>query len=76
MSRATEKWTDTNRFNQTGYSSLTLFPQIENYENKASYWEDYMKAKIRQRNHEEFMEEMRNEPSNERELYEGEQDED
>ena len=76
MSRANIAWTDKNRFNQTGYSSLTLFPQIENYENKASYWEDYMKAKIRYRNQKEFVEEMRNEPSNERELYEREQDED
>ena len=46
-----EVWSDTNRFNQTGYSSPTIFPEARNYRNLFLYVEDLAKAEARQESH-------------------------
>lgn len=61
MSIATEKWTDTNRFNQTGYSAGTLFPLKENYKDQKLFEEDLGKAQMREEAHIEFVQEQRDE---------------
>ncbi len=61
MSIATNPWSDTNRFNQTGYSASTLFPKPENYKSIEAYEEDYLKAEKREQDHQEFLEELREE---------------
>lgn len=54
-------WNDNNRFDQSGYSAPTIFPQEENYSNIELYKEDLMKAKDREDSHQEFLFEMREE---------------
>lgn len=50
-----EVWADTNRFNQSGYSSPTLFPIASNYSNLQLYAEDLVKAEARQESHLEWV---------------------
>jgi len=59
MGIATEKWTDTNRFDQSGYSAKTLFPNKEDYVNMEFYESDLKAAQFREESHQEFLEEMR-----------------
>jgi len=61
MGIATKPWNDENRFNQTGYSASTLFPEKENYTNFDLYLEDLEKAEYRENNHQEFLDELREE---------------
>ena len=44
-------WSDTNRFNQSGYSAPTVFPQAENYTDLTLYAIDLAKAEKRQESH-------------------------
>jgi uncharacterized protein related to proFAR isomerase len=53
------KWNDYNRFNQSGYSSPTVFPLEENYRNKRLYIADLDRAEEREVNHLEFIEELK-----------------
>lgn len=50
-----EPWSDTNRFNQSGYSAPTIFPEAKNYKNIANYLEDLSKATLRQEVHLEWV---------------------
>jgi hypothetical protein len=52
-------WNDYNRFNQSGYSSPTVFPLEENYRNKRLYLEDLEKAEAREATHLEFVEDLK-----------------
>jgi len=61
MGIASKPWNDNNRFNQTGYSASTLFPIRENYKNKKLYLEDLEKARYREENHQEFLDDLREE---------------
>lgn len=61
MGIASKPWNDNNRFNQTGYSASTLFPIRENYKNKNLYLEDLEKARYREENHQEFLDDLREE---------------
>jgi hypothetical protein len=65
MAIATEKWSDNNRFNQTGYSARTLFPLKENYVNMEFYEADLKAAQRREESHQEFLEELRMEAAEE-----------
>lgn len=56
-----ENWSDTNRFNQSGYSAITIFPQKENYTNEDLYNEDLAKANEREEAHQEFLYDLREE---------------
>lgn len=52
-----EVWTNINRFNQTGYSAGTIFPEIQNYgEDMKAFEEDMKKAESRQETHNEWLE--------------------
>ena len=59
-------WSDDNRFNQSGYSAMTLFPKRRNYESMTNYIEDMEKATYRESNHNEFLDELRQEYAEER----------
>lgn len=48
-------WSDTNRFNQEGYSWPTIFPEAHNYINKEFFAEDLAKAQARQESHLEWV---------------------
>ena len=48
-------WSDTNRFNQIGYSSPTIFPEAKNYINKEFFIEDIARAQARQESHLEWV---------------------
>lgn len=54
-------WSDSNRFNQAGYSGSTIFPKKENYKDLDKYEEDLAKANDREWFHQEFLEELREE---------------
>lgn len=54
-------WSDTNRFNQSGYSAPTIFPEAHNYINKEFFIEDLSKAQARQESHLEWVLEEREE---------------
>ena len=56
-----EPWSDTNRFNQTGYSSPTIFPEAKYYLDKNAFAEDLAKAQARQESHLEWIWEEREE---------------
>lgn len=56
-----QQWSDTNRFNQTGYSAPTIFPEAKNYVNKEFFAEDLAKAQARQESHLEWLWEEREE---------------
>ena len=58
-------WSDTNRFNQLGYSASTIFPVESNYENKEYYLIDLDNASYREENHNEWMDELRLEAAEE-----------
>jgi len=59
MSIAVKPWDDYNRFNQTGYSGSTIYPQEEHYTNKRLFIEDFDKAEAREELHLEFLEELK-----------------
>jgi hypothetical protein len=46
-----ERWSDNNRFSQTGYSAPTIFPEASNYIDLKIYAEDLAKAEARQESH-------------------------
>lgn len=48
-------WSDSNRFNQIGYSMPTFFPEAHNYLNKEFFMEDLIKAQQRQESHLEWV---------------------
>ena len=48
-------WSDTNRFNQEGYSAPTIFPEAKNYTDPQAYAEDLTKAEKRQESHLEWV---------------------
>ena len=48
-------WSDTNRFNQCGYSSPTVFPQAENYTDLSLYAIDLSRAEQHQESHLEWL---------------------
>jgi hypothetical protein len=52
-------WNDENRFNQTGYSAPTRFPDIKNYDNPLFYLQDRIEADRREQSHQEWLEEER-----------------
>lgn len=52
-------WSDTNRFNQTGYSAPTVFPQYMNYNDPKLWEEDMKKAELRENSHQEWKEDER-----------------
>ena len=54
-------WNDYNRFNQDGYSGDTIFPVETNYKNKRLFLEDLEKAEERERQHQEFLDTLREE---------------
>ena len=54
-------WSDTNRFNQSGYSAPTIFPEASNYKDLSLYAEDLAKAEARQESHLEWVWEEREE---------------
>jgi len=54
-------WTDDNRFNQTGYSGATIFPEPSDYIDKKLFEEDLKKAKYREESHREFLDDLREE---------------
>ena len=58
-SEANTIWSDENRFNQTGYSAPTRFPDIKNYENPLYYLADMEQAEKREQNHQEWLEDER-----------------
>lgn len=49
------KWNDSNRFNQTGYSGSTEFPDPYEYANLDLFLEDITKAVRREQSHREFL---------------------
>ena len=49
------------RFNQTGYSAPTIFPEASNYKDLSLYVEDLAKAEARQESHLEWVWEEREE---------------
>ena len=56
MKHLTEtKWNDNNRFNQTGYSGCTEFPNPYEYANLDLFLEDITKAVRREQSHREFL---------------------
>lgn len=52
-------WNDQNRFNQSGYSSKTIYPSQTNYVSMVAYLEDLEKAKARDEDREDWLEELR-----------------
>jgi hypothetical protein len=52
-------WSSHNRFNQTGYSSPTVFPKQENYCCMRDYLEDRDKAVARESTRKDWLEEQR-----------------
>lgn len=54
-------WNDTNRFNQTGYSAPTIFPQFMHYDNPDLWAEDMVKATRREESHQEWLADERQE---------------
>lgn len=61
MSIYQTKWTDSNRFNQPGYSSPTIFPVKSDYTNLDFFKEDLSLAKKREEIHREFLDDLRRE---------------
>lgn len=53
------EWSDNNRFNQTGYSSATIFPEAKNYSNLKLFLVDIMFAVEREESRREWLEEER-----------------
>lgn len=54
-----EIWSDTNRFNQSGYSASTIFPKRENYLDETLFNEDLELANLREESHQDWLEEER-----------------
>lgn len=54
-------WNDTNRFNQTGYSVPTIFPQFMHYDNPDFWTEDMIKAERREDSRQEWLADERQE---------------
>lgn len=50
-----EPWSDTNRYSQTGYSSPTIFPHPENYQDKYLFFLDLAKAQQRETSRQEWL---------------------
>lgn len=59
-------WSDTNRFNQSGYSASTVWPIESNYIDKQAFKADLSAAEWRESNHQEFMDELRQEAAEEK----------
>lgn len=67
------KWSDNNRFNQSGYSSPTEFPHPSNYDNLDLFMDDMVSAVEREKSHREWLEEERYEARIEAQVEEDEQ---
>lgn len=52
-------WSDDNRFLQTGYSAPTIFPKIENYQNKDLFYVDHALAQTREESHLDWLDDER-----------------
>lgn len=48
---------DTHRYDQTGYSAPTIWPQSNHYTDKLLWIEDYAKAEAREANRQDWLEE-------------------
>lgn len=51
----TEAWSDTNRFNQSGYSAPTNFPEPKNYDDLDLFMYDMGLAILREKVHREWL---------------------